>query len=84
MTTDRDHYFTHRGRQFHLSKKSVEAALQGAWPERIAKYAVRVNGQEYPIRQVVALATDTPKIEWTSNEAYGILQRIGFQVDTYD
>jgi aspartate carbamoyltransferase regulatory subunit len=54
--------------------------VKGIEPERIGKYYVRVDGKEYLIKQVVALALNVPKISFTSMDAYRILEKLGFKV----
>lgn len=80
MTHPREYQVTNRGRTFRLSRAGVEASLQNVMPDRVTKYGVEVHGQEYPVRQVLAAATGTPKIEWTTANAYRILQKLGFEV----
>jgi len=73
-----------RGKSFLLSKHSIEETLAGVQPERVVKYGVEIQGREYPVRQVLAEATKTPKIEWTTSNAYRILQKFGFEIHIHE
>lgn len=84
MTDEQEILVTSRGRLFRLCKSGVQRSLIGISPERVAKYGVEIHGQEYPIRQVVAKATNTPKIEWTTANAYRILKNLGFEVQIHE
>jgi hypothetical protein len=41
-----------------------------------------VNSKRYPIRQVLAAVTKLPAIAITSQDAYRVLEKVGFTVDT--
>ena len=84
MTADNGIVVTHRGKSFQLSKTGLRNALTGVMPERVGKYGVDINGKEYPIRQVIAKATNTPKIEWTTTHAYSLLQKLGLKINTHE
>jgi len=71
---------TNRGKMFTLSRTGVEASLLNVRPERVTKYGVEVHGQEYSVLQVIAVATGVPKIEWSTVNAYRILQKLGFEI----
>jgi hypothetical protein len=72
--------FTLRGRSFEKEKADVTKAAKGLTPGRIQKYSAVVNGTSFPIRQLVSALTDVPAIEITSQDAYRILQRLGFEI----
>jgi len=76
--------FTHRGKQFSLAKEDFATAVKGTPPGRIQKYSVPISGIEYPIRQVVAAAMNRPAIEFTSQAAYRILQKFGYDIRTHE
>ena len=84
MTSEQEVLVTSRGRPFRLCKSGVQKSLEDVSPERVTKYGVEIHGQEYSIRQVVAVATNTPKIEWTTANAYRILQKLGFEVQIHE
>ncbi len=72
--------FTIGGRKISLSKKSVENALRNVKPESISKYRVMVGQSEYPIKQVLSLASGLPTAAFITTTAYRILTRLGFEV----
>jgi hypothetical protein len=76
--------FTLRGKTFELRKDDFLAAAKGMSPSRIQKYSVVVSGKSFPIRQLVAAATAVPAIEITSQDAYRILQKFGFEIAIED
>jgi hypothetical protein len=72
--------FTLRGRSFEKEKADVAKAAKGLPPGRIQKYSTVVNGTRFPIRQLVSALTGVPTIEITSQDAYRILQKFGFEI----
>jgi 5-methylcytosine-specific restriction protein B len=68
------------GKTYRLSRFGVSGALASETPERIGKYGVIINGKEFPIRQALAKATGTSKIEWNTTHAYQILRKLGFEL----
>ncbi len=76
--------FVHKGKQYELTKEDFERAVKGVPPARVQKYSVTIRSQRYPTRQVVALGTGRPSIEFTSAAAYRILQKFGFEIDVWE
>jgi hypothetical protein len=76
--------FTLRGKTFEKERHDFLAAIVGQVPSRIQTYSTAINGRRYPIRQVVACATGLPAIAITSQDAYRILERFGFAIETQD
>jgi 5-methylcytosine-specific restriction protein B len=74
--------FTLRGRTFEKSSEDFVKAVKSLAPSRIQKYSTLIGGKRYPIRQVLAAATKLPAIAITSQDAYRVLERFGFTVDT--
>jgi hypothetical protein len=74
--------FTLRGRTFEKSSEDFAKAIKGLEPGRIQKYSTLINGKRYPIRQVLAAVTKLPPIAITSQDAYRVLEKLGFSVDT--
>lgn len=74
--------FKLRGKTFEKSKEDFVKAAKGLAPGRIQKYSVVVGGKRYPIRQVLAAATNMPAIALTSQDAFRVLEKFGFSVDT--
>jgi hypothetical protein len=72
--------FTLRGHAFEKAKEDVSRAAKGLTPGRVQKYSVVVNGTRFPIRQLVSALTGVPTIEITSQDAYRILQKFGFDI----
>ena len=74
--------FTLRGKTFEKRKEDFVKAVKGIEPRRIQKYSVVVGSRRYPIRQVLAAVTNMPAIAITSQDAYRVLEKFGFSVDT--
>jgi len=74
--------FTLRGKTFEKRKGDFVQATRELEPGRVKKYSTVVNGKRYPIRQVLAAVTKLPAIAITSQDAYRVLERFGFTVDT--
>lgn len=74
--------FTLRGKTFEKCKDDFVKAMKGLDPGRIQKYSTVVGGKRYPIRQVLAGVTNLPAIAITSQDAYRVLEKFGFAVDT--
>jgi len=74
--------FVLRNKVLELTKEAVETKLRNVPPELIRKHAVRVNGKNYPIKQVLSVATGISRIEFTSMDAASILRRLGFTLKT--
>jgi hypothetical protein len=76
--------FTLRGKTFEKERHDFLEAIVGQVPSRIQTYSTTINGRRYPIRQIVAWATGLPAIAITSQDAYRILERFGFAIETQD
>jgi hypothetical protein len=74
--------FTLRGKTFDKRKDDFLKAVKGLEPGRIQKYSALVGGKRYPIRQVLAAVTKLPTIAITSQDAYRVLEKFGFTVDS--
>jgi len=74
--------FTLRGKTFDKRKEDFVKAVKGVEPGRIQKYSALVGGKRYPIRQVLAAVTNMPAIAITSQDAFRVLEKFGFSVDT--
>ena len=68
------------GTKVALTKKSVESALQNVEPGPIKKYRVEIGNREFPIKQVLSVATGIPTAAFITTDAYRILTRLGFGV----
>lgn len=80
MITSPEIRVTNNGKRFVLSRLGVENTMKEVAPQRVIKYGVVIHGQEYPVRQVLAVATRTPEIEWSTTNAYRLLQKLGFEI----
>ena len=67
------------GRDFNQRKIDVERAMHGETPESIQKYAVEVNGLNYPPKQVLATVTGWERTSFTTMEAQRVLRKLGFE-----
>lgn len=76
--------FVHRAKRYELTKEDFIRAVKGVPPTRVQRYSVTIGRLQYPTRQVVALATGRPSIEFTSAAAYRILQKFGFDIDVWE
>jgi hypothetical protein len=72
--------FTIGGHAVRLSKEDVERALDGMNPESVKKYWVVISGKEFPIKQVLSVATKIPPAAFISTDAYRVLSRLGFDI----
>ena len=73
--------FVHRAKRYELTREDFIRAVRNVRPARGSRYSVTIGRQKYPTRQVVALATGRPSIEFTSAAAYRILQKFGFDIE---
>ncbi len=74
--------FTLRGKSFEKCSEDFLKATKTLEPGRVQKYSTVIHGKRYPIRQVLAAVTKLPAIAITSQDAYRILEKFGFSVDT--
>jgi hypothetical protein len=74
--------FTLRGKTFDKCKDDFVRAVKAIEPGRVQKYSVLIGNKRYPIRQVLAATTKLPAIAITSQDAYRVLEKFGFSVDT--
>lgn len=51
-------------------------------PGRVTKYSTVMGRKRYPIRQLLAAVTKLPPIAITSQDAYRVLDKFGFTIDT--
>jgi hypothetical protein len=76
--------FTLRGKTFEKKAQDFIDAMVGKEPGRIQTYSAIINGERYPIRQVIACTTGLPPIAVTSQDAYRILEKFGFTIEMYE
>lgn len=75
---------TFRNADLKMSKADVEEEIIKYDPEPISKYSVVIGGKEYPIKQVVSLLFGKPKMDFTSQEAYRVLKKMGYDIEVRD
>jgi hypothetical protein len=66
------------GRPYELTPDLVRARLRGHGPERIRQYSVEINGVDWPVKQVLRLATGAEVPQ--SQIPRRLLERLGFTV----
>lgn len=76
--------FILRGMTFNLEKEDMIKAVKGTEPGQVRKYAVRIGTKEYPIKQVIKLATKLSLADFTAHDAYRILRKLDFGIVVYD
>lgn len=72
--------FVVNGRPLKLSHQAVVDAMKGVRPEPIRSHTVAVDGTQYPVKQVFAVATGLDRLDFTSAVARRQLARVGFEV----
>lgn len=72
--------FTLRGKTYTLSRRDVSTAMKGVDPEVIRIHSVRVNGRDYPVKQVIDATLRLDRLDFTAQDARSILKRLGFEV----
>jgi hypothetical protein len=73
--------FTISGTKYVLSRDQVEKALKGLNAQPISKYAVKIGSKRFPPKQVLAEALNIPLIAFTTQYAYNVLSRLGFEIE---
>lgn len=76
--------FTINGQTYRLTRQQVVARAQGLAPLPIQRWAVEVDGRRFPVKQVLAEATGTHRMDFISHRACDILRRLGFPVIDVD
>jgi hypothetical protein len=77
--------FMLNGRQCELSKEEVERTMAGVQPVRGRHYFVDINGEKYPVAQVLFLSLreqygGLSLVDINNNIAKNILSQIGFEI----
>ena len=69
------------GKSYKITKVDIEQSLRDIEPEEgKAKYFVEIGGKKYPIKQVLSQTLNLAKVAFTSQQAFGILTRLGFKI----
>lgn len=71
-----------RGRAYDITREDIEAKLRAIPPEvgGKVKYFAEIGGKQFPVKQVLGQVLNLPRAGFTSQDAYGILQRLGFEI----
>ena len=70
-----------RGRPYNITKEDVEEKLKDIEPEEgRAKYFVEIGGKEFPIKQVLTQTLGLSKLAFTSQDAFIVLDKLGFEI----
>jgi 5-methylcytosine-specific restriction protein B len=73
------------GTNYRIDRVRFEARLTGVDPEQTTrknKYFVWVGGRRYPAKQAVAVGLGAPLAVFQSQQAYHILRRLGYEVES--
>ena len=71
-----------KGKTYKDNKEDVEKKLKGIQPEidEKIKYFVEIEEKQFPIKQVVSEGLGLLKPAFITQEAFAILQRLGFEI----
>ena len=75
--------FRIRGARYAITPESVQDVTRGVEPiaaDGRHKYFIDLHGRQYPIRQVLQLVTGLTSPGFTSQDAFRILSRLGFEI----
>ena len=75
--------FRIRGARYAITPESVRNVTRGVEPNAADgrhKYFIELHGRKFPIRQVLQLVTGLTSPGFTSQDAYRILSRLGFEI----
>ena len=68
------------GTIYQINKQVIEDSLEGIQPNTGGRYFVELDGTSYPIKQMVSLAIGIRAISISTNHAYAILSKIGYEI----
>ena len=70
-----------RGYVYNITKADIEQSLRDIEPEEgKAKYFVEIGGKKYPIKQALSQTLNLAKVAFTPQDAFTILNRLGFKI----
>ena len=78
--------FIIRGIDYDITAEQVRSCVERVPPtvrDGRNKFFISLGGDDYPIKQVISLVTSLPRIEFTAQDAYRILTKLGFQIAEY-
>ncbi len=68
------------GTRYELARPEIETLMQGVEPETVRRYFISINGRNYPIKQVFAVAVGLPVASFATGYAFNVLRRLGFEI----
>lgn len=74
--------FTLAGRAFDLSDDDVRIRIARHRPEAIDQYWVEIDGERWPVKQVMAIMTGLDRTRFQSQNSRRLLAKLGFPVGT--
>lgn len=72
--------FVLNGVQMQLDDDQVRASVVGLSVEPARTHLIRIDGDDYPVKQVFSAATGLDRLDFTTNQARSVLKRLGFVV----
>ncbi len=71
-----------KGKAYDITRQDIETKLRAVSPEvgGKVKYFVEIRGKQFPVKQVLSQVLNIPRAGFTSQDVYGILQRLGFEI----
>lgn len=72
--------FVVAGKPYSLTRGEIVSALSCRTPEDIFEYWVEIDGKEWPVKQVLSLATGLANTGFNSTRAQRLLKKLGFEV----
>lgn len=77
---DNAHTFTINGTRFELSPAQVRRTMSNVAPEPLRDHGVKIDGQIYPVKQVLTEVTGLDRLDFQSMQARSVLKRLGFEL----
>ena len=70
------------GKSFTLSPSEIRAAVSGHVADPVHTYWVLIGEREWPVKQVISLATGLAAHDFGSGSAQRLLKKLGFEVES--
>lgn len=68
------------GKRIYLTSDKVVSTLRDIAPGLIQTHTVEINGLTYPVKEALAHVTGLDLLDFNTNQARRIFQRLGFKV----